>query len=321
MIDFFDKIYSFQYKNRLLNKIKFFSALRLITRVAANLVIPVYYLITKDFAQALNKVETKANKKIIISITSFPNRIDRLWIVVESLLRQSYKPDLIILWLSKEQFSSIERLPKRLLSQRKDGLEIRLCDHDLKSHKKYYYALQEYPDDVIVTFDDDVFYSTKVLATLVKLNDRFPSSICCNTGYRIITRNEEIMPYTKWEQLMDKSGPDYNISFTGVGGVLYPPGSLHKEVFNNIFENICLSADDIWLKAMSLLGNTTVVKSDYFSNYLPVFHFNNKTLSSSNIYHNKNDQQLEAVRNYFIQKLGVDPFSQILVRLKLQSSE
>ena len=313
MVDFFDKVYSFQSSNKFLTKIRFFSGLRLITKITANFVVPIYYLITRDFAPVLNKSDRKSNKRIIVSLTTFPNRIDRLWIVIESLLRQSYKPDLIILWLSKDQFNAIEELPRRLLNQQKNGLEIKLCEHDLKSHKKYFYALKEYTDDVIVTFDDDVLYSSKVLETLVRLNERFPLSICCNVGHRITIGDGEILPYNQWEQLEEMSGPSYSISFIGVGGVLYPPGSLPKEVFNNdVFEKICLSADDIWLKAMSLLGKTRVVKSDYFSNYLPVIHFNNKTLSSSNVSLNKNDQQLKDVRSYYIQKSGIDPFSEII---------
>jgi hypothetical protein len=315
MVDFFDKVYSFQSSNKFLAKIRFFSGLRLITKITANFVVPVYYLIIRDFARILIKDDEKSNKRIIVSLTSFPNRIDRLWIVIESLLRQSYKPDLIILWLSKEQFNAIEELPKKLLNQQKKGLEIKLRDDDLKSHKKYFYAFKEYKDDVIVTFDDDVIYSSKVLETLVRLNERFPLSICCNVGHQIAIGDGEIQPYNKWKQLEAMMGPRYDISFIGVGGVLYPPGSLPKEVFNNdVFKKNCMNADDIWLKAMSLLGKATVVKSDYFSNYLPVIHFNNKTLSSSNISLNKNDEQIKNVRNYYSQNLGIDPFSQIIVQ-------
>ena len=304
MVDLFDRVYSFQSSNKFLAKIRFFSGLRMITKITANFLVPIYYLITRNFEHVLNKPESKSNKRVIVSLTTFPNRINRIWIVIESLLRQTYKPDLIILWLSKEQFNSIEQLPNRLLRLLENGLEIKLCDHDLKSHKKYFYAFK--------VFDDDVIYSSKVLETLIRLNERFPHSICCNVGYRITIRDGNILPYAEWEHLFVMSGPSYNISCIGVGGVLYPPGSLPQEVFNiDVFEKICLSADDIWLKAISLLGGITVVKSDYFSNYLPVIYLNNTTLSSSNVTLNKNDQQLKNIRSYYIQKSGIDPFFEI----------
>ena len=224
---------------------------------------------TWAFSNTLNNSDRKSNNKVVVSLTTFPNRIDRIWIVIESILRQSYKPDLIILWLSKDQFNSIEELPKRLLSQQKKGLQIILCDSDLKSHKKYFYAFKEYIDDIIVTFDDDVLYSSVVLKKLLILHEKFPNSICCNVGHRIGTGNDGILPYSRWEQLNSFSGPSYNISFIGVGGVLYPPFTLYKDVFDkDVFEKVCMNADDIWLKAMSLLKKTTVVKSDYYSNYL-----------------------------------------------------
>ena len=145
---------------------------------------------------------------------------------------------------------------------------------------------------------------------LIKLSEKFPFSIICNEGRRITIGEEGIMPYDKWEQLNKFTGPSYNISFIGVGGVLYPPGSLHKETLNNeVFQNLCLSADDLWLKTMSLLEKTTVVKSDYLSNYLPLIHFNNKNLSSSNLTLNQNDQQLKGIRGHYIHKFGIDPFN------------
>jgi hypothetical protein len=47
---------------------------------------------------------------------------------------------------------------------------------------------------------------------------------------------------------------------TGVGGVFYPPKSLHPEVLNkkNLIAT-ALKADDVWLKFMSLMNNTPVV--------------------------------------------------------------
>ena len=49
----------------------------------------------------------------IVSITSFPARINEIWITIETLLRQSFKPDKIILWLGEEQFPD-KQLPESL---------------------------------------------------------------------------------------------------------------------------------------------------------------------------------------------------------------
>ena len=99
-----------------------------------NLFIPKYY---KKMQSKRGYKETKNKPRIIISLTSFPKRIDIVWITIESILRQSQKPDEIILWLAEEQFQGIDSLPKSLLELMERGLTIRFCD-DLRSHKKYY---------------------------------------------------------------------------------------------------------------------------------------------------------------------------------------
>jgi RimJ/RimL family protein N-acetyltransferase len=86
---------------------------------------------------------TPRREKIIVSLTSYPKRIETTWLAIETLLRQTVKPDKIILWLADTQFESLEKIPRELREQQKRGLTIRFCD-DLKSHKKYFYTMQEY---------------------------------------------------------------------------------------------------------------------------------------------------------------------------------
>ena len=94
--------------------------------------------------------------KFIVSLTSFPARIDQIWISIECLLRQTVKPDALYLWLSKEQFAEQE-LPKSLTDLQERGLTVEFVDDDLKAHKKYYYAMQRHPEANIITVDDDLY--------------------------------------------------------------------------------------------------------------------------------------------------------------------
>ncbi|MEO6851924.1 MAG: hypothetical protein ABI166_14880, partial [Mucilaginibacter sp.] len=95
-------------------------------------------------------------------------------------MHQTVLPDKIILWLSSDQFSGVLSLPKKLLKLQKRGLEVRFCQGDLRSHKKYFYALQEFPEDFIVTIDDDIIYPTDMLEQLINLSNIYPSCICCH---------------------------------------------------------------------------------------------------------------------------------------------
>lgn len=95
------------------------------------------------------------------------------------------KPDEIILWLAEEQFNGIDSLPKALLEQQKRGLTIRFCD-DLRSHKKYYYTMQEYPRDIVILVDDDMFYPKDTIKKLWKLHKKYPNDICSITTQIIV---------------------------------------------------------------------------------------------------------------------------------------
>src|SRR5690625_976450 len=104
-----------------------------------NYFIPLYYFITPFKKSGVNTVAHSCNNsRVIVSLTSFPPRMSKLWIVLETLLRQTHKPDKILLWLASSQIPSLNFVDKKVLKLCKRGVEIRFCE-DLKSHKKYFY--------------------------------------------------------------------------------------------------------------------------------------------------------------------------------------
>ena len=84
---------------------------------------------------------------IIVSLTTYPARIKTVWMTIACLLNQDYKNMRVILWLSKEQFHDLSGLPSYLQKLQKKGLVIKFKEDDLRSHKKYYYAFSEYPQN------------------------------------------------------------------------------------------------------------------------------------------------------------------------------
>lgn len=311
IVNFFDDLYSsIQNRNKVLALLRVYSILRFTVRWAANFFISTYYLITFKWGPAVAPPDSVLGSQIVISLTSFPSRLNHLWIVIESLLRQSHPANRIILWLSNEQVNCIEDLPYLLRCQTRRGLEIRLCADDLKSHKKYWYALQEFPDDSIITVDDDIIYPTFLVDRLVELNKTYPAAICCHRALRLKYADGKLAEYADWPILKRSHQPSLALFQTSGGGTLYPANSLHHCVLDvSTFKKICFHADDIWLNAASQLNNTPIVKSDYFSECLPVVYFSKKTtLSSLNNDLKLNDIQLTDVRSHFISALSVDPF-------------
>ena len=99
--------------------------------------------------------ETKREYKVIVSLTTFPARINFVHKTISALLNQTFKPDSVVLWLAEEQFPD-KKIPETLLNLQKYGLEVRWCE-DIRSFKKLVPSLREFPNDIIVTADDDIF--------------------------------------------------------------------------------------------------------------------------------------------------------------------
>jgi len=236
----------------------------------------------------------------IVSLTSIPVRIKYIWITIETLMRQSCKPDKIILWLAKEQFLD-KKLPESLTILKSRGLSIEFCE-DLRSHKKYFFTMQRFPESNVITVDDDVYYPKYFLEHLVNLHQSFPKAICANRVHKIVFKNSEIEAYRKWKHNFKKiTIPSPLLVQVGVGGVLYPPGSLAKEVFSKeIFQRICLLADDLWLKIMALKIGTLVVTNRFYNkDFVSVGRTQKVKLVKYNVHSGGNDKQLRNLLDYY----------------------
>lgn len=263
---------------------------------------PIYYRTTIPFQ---NEGITKNfnNNHIIVSITSYPGRINQAWMSIESLLRQTVKPNKIILWLGKEKFSTTEELSEILKKQMKRGLSVEFRE-DLKPHTKYYYAMNEYPTSTIITVDDDIFYPSNLIEELMKFHRKFPESIICNGARQIRIDNNAFLNYSNWPNWHDikiDTTEKFDILPLGVMGVLYPPNKLHDLLFNKelLIKN-SLNADDLWLKTMSIKkGTKSLITNSFNRPFVDIANSQIESLYSSNIGENQNDKQIKALNNEF----------------------
>lgn len=199
-----------------------------------------------------------ANGRIIVSLTTYPARISTVWLTIASLLQQTMKPYKVILWLAEEQFPSYE-VPDSLKRLQKRGLEICFCE-DLKPHKKYYYAMQEYPEYYIITADDDIFYPEDHIERLWKGHEKYPDAVVCHWSHWIdFDGQEEFMPYNDWADNGEET-PSFATLAVGCNGILYPPGCLPEEAFDkNKIKELSLNTDDLWLKCMEIMNGYKTV--------------------------------------------------------------
>ena len=162
----------------------------------------------------------KEHPKIIVSFTSIPTRMDTITLVIDSINNQSMKPDQILLWLAKEQFpNQYADLPAKLIDYAEKGkVELRWCDN-LGSHKKYYYAMQEFPDDIIIIIDDDTEYHPDTIKTLYKLHRSFPNTVSCLNAKLIVFDDKGIaLAYKYWIFDIHLPVPSMQVIPMGGGG-------------------------------------------------------------------------------------------------------
>ena len=310
MIDFFENIYSsIKDNNAILKKIRFYSVLRALTRLSANIILPVYIRCTSHNKSYTLLSATEREVPIIVSLTSFPARINRLWLVIETILRQTVKPDRIILWLSKEQFDNFQSLPTNLLNLQSRGLEIRFVEGDIRSHKKYLYSMSEYPHAIIITIDDDVFYNSLTIQHLLESHKQYPSDVIANITHQLqYSPSGKLLPYSDWKHNISTPNCSSHIFQVGVGGVLYPPKCAHKDICDSkLAYTYCPFGDDIWLFAMCRLNGTTIRTSMHTSIPLPIYNIHNSALSASNL-QGRNDSQIQQLTDYCVLHYKANPF-------------
>lgn len=247
----------------------------------------------------------KRSEKVVVSLTSYGKRVTRtLPYTIISLLKQSYKPDVVVLWLDRDEWNECS-IPNVLKQLRGKGLTIRFCEN-LYSFKKHIPTLEAYPDDIIITVDDDFYYPSNFIKKLMIEYERNPGRIYTHLAHRpTFSDNGDLMPYSSWDKLVSDSCESPLFATTG-GGCLYKKSFLYKDVCNrNLFQILCPKADDVWMYFMGVLNGTPtmVLKNNHFSMIpLDVFYqltHKDSNLSAVNVKKSYNDVQIEQVMEYY----------------------
>lgn len=256
-----------------------------------------------------------SESRIIISLTTYPARIDGVWITIASLLEQSMKPGKVILWLAKDQFPE-GKVPHSLKRMEKRGLEIQFCD-DLKPHKKYFEAVRKYPDYYVITADDDVLYPKDHIKQLWTGLEKYPNSVICHWSHKIeFSSKEEFKPYNDWPDNGEEE-PSYLTLAVGCNGILYPPGCLPPETFQQQkIRKYALDTDDLWLKCMEVLNGWKVVNC----NRTILVYFNRLSTRKTGLWKSNTGEGRNNDKNW-IQLMEQYPEVKILLMQEMLSNE
>ena len=239
------------------------------------------------------------NKRIIISITSYPPRVFNIEKMLDSVFSQSLLPDKVVLYLVESDFINHE-IPCFFEKYYGKGLEIHWCKENYKVHTKYFFAFQEFPNDLIITLDDDIVYSDTTVEELVSGYKLYPDCVIARRGHCILLdERNKIKPYNDWYWLGGglEGVAAHSMFATGVGGVLYQARLLNKKIRTNIeFQKVSAYNDDIWLKYIEICSEykVVIIKSSLNSD---VVDSNEEKfgLNQQNVLNGRNDKQIQNV--------------------------
>lgn len=245
-----------------------------------------------------------SENEIVVSLTTHGSRIQTVCFAVESVFFQTNKPDRVVLYLNRDEFSSAD-LPLLLRRQMDRGLEIRYVK-DIGPHTKLLPALKEFPEAVIITVDDDYMYPFDMVERLVASHRKYPAAVCCNHSRELkFDTPSKLAAYDTFPMCFPKENTlSLNLLAEGFGGILYPPHSLSDTVFDErLIAELSPHADDLWFKAMELLNGTPVVQLArnryWFRTMLSEECVQESGLKNYNNGKKGNDIQLQALFSFF----------------------
>lgn len=240
---------------------------------------------------------------VIVSLTSYGERLNELQYTLYSLVVQTVRPKKIIVNLAEKDFIALPPLLKRFEQY---GVEYRQTE-DLKSYKKLIPTLALYPDKIIVTADDDLFYPKDWLEKLWKAHLENPDIIVCHLTAQISFIDVKLKPYSEWAFNKKQTKPSFKNLILSGGGTLFPPNSLHVDALKSeLFMILSPFADDIWDYFMAVLNGTKVMQISksytnvkYVNPYREYGLENGETLAQVNVRLEKNDEQLRNILKHY----------------------
>jgi hypothetical protein len=209
---------------------------------------------------------------IVVTLTSWSKRISSVGKMIYSFFsKQTVKPDVFYLWLSKEEFPNKESdLPKDLLLVCKN-FDVKICWTETNEYNfKRWNVYPKHYDDLVISIDDDIVFPNTLVAEALK--HKYESNRIYN-----IFKNLTYF-YFKDGKLQSIRNSTTTILNNWISCSVVCPRSFPLQMFDSKYKDlhfkICKRCDETWNKPFSLLNNTPI-------GFLP-FMFKRTTLCDNN---------------------------------------
>src|SRR6059058_1096314 len=203
--------------------------------------------------ETLAAKRTFDNRRVIVSLSTVPDRINNLSPTIRSLLKQTRPPDEIVLAIP--EFSVRERrpyvVPKHI--SRLPRVRILRCREDWGPATKFIAAIQDElaagrENTLIVVVDDDRIYPRDALETYLYYSEQLPDAALCFRG--------AAMPSTlDWDDAKMIYAKDVREArpvavITGCGSYLIQPRFFDESLWDySAAPQVAFDIDDIWISA------------------------------------------------------------------------
>ena len=203
----------------------------------------------------------KKKQRIIVSLSTLPSRVGNLYRVLNSILENEIKPDIVYVNIPK--YSNREKkeyyIPENVKNLK--NVKINIAHQDYGPITKLYPTLFEEtnPDDIIICIDDDKEYDKKLISHLLSVSDLYPSECVCVTGWSFINLRFVALPISLPINNIIK-----NVDILQCyNGVLYK-----RKFFDSDFKDVinckeCFTTDDILISKYLKYKNVSIKSVPY----------------------------------------------------------
>lgn len=154
----------------------------------------------------------EVEEEVVVSLTSYGERISHIIPTLETLVNQTRKPNKIVLYIATNDMSLVTDDIKELC-------EVRECE-DTKSHKKFN-GFYDFPDAYVATADDDLLYKPDWLEVMLRASQLNRKCVTAHNTF-LMTREGWGRPTTRRDNSASLRGR-INMYVMSGAGVLRPP--------------------------------------------------------------------------------------------------
>ena len=228
--------------------------LLLLLALVSTVVLLVYITMKKNEISDYVYKNFQTDKRVVVSLTTSPKRIEQIKPVIDCMMNQTKKPDLIYLNLPKVFLRNNtifkSELPEFITSNKL--VKVNFCD-DIGPATKIIPTVYNETDDetYILSIDDDIYYPPYIIESYLYYSDIFPDSIISGRSYMYNNSPEQLKIYNKMKEKIPEFKGFLSDLLEGFSGVLYQRKFFTmpflSDFYKYLYVNSCKFGDDFYL--------------------------------------------------------------------------